>query len=138
MSESNEIIILIFEARFYCDNKFLQRRVIDPPTVGRDVWSLLYICHTLFNTSLEILLILQDITALHKAAPTPLSLSQNPHFWTGIVVREEKRHTWPNCFISLANFSPMSHFYTPWKRQKTYGFLTFSGDIEMWHWTKMG
>ena len=32
----------------------------------------------------------------------------------------------------------MPHFYTPWKRQKTKGFLTFSGDIEMWHWTKMG
>ena len=23
------------------------------------------------------------------------------------------------------------HFYTPWKRQETKGFLTFSGDIEM-------
>ena len=34
-------------------------------------------------------------------------------------------------------FSPMSHFYTPWKRQKSYGFLTFSEVIEMWHWTKM-
>ena len=33
---------------------------------------------------------------------------------------------------------PVSHFYTPWKRQKTFGFLTFSGGIEMWHWTKMG
>ena len=32
----------------------------------------------------------------------------------------------------------MSHFYTPWKRQKTIGFLTFSGDIETWHWTKLG
>ena len=30
----------------------------------------------------------------------------------------------------------MAHFYTPWKRQKTYGFLTFSGGIEIWHWTK--
>ena len=25
----------------------------------------------------------------------------------------------------------MSHFYTPWKCQKTYGFLAFSGGIEM-------
>ena len=32
----------------------------------------------------------------------------------------------------------MSHFYIPRKRQKTFGFLTFSGSIEMWHWTKMG
>ena len=43
-----------------------------------------------------------------------------------------------NCclnFIKLTHFSPMSHLYTPWKSQKT---LTFSGVIEMWHWTKMG
>ena len=38
----------------------------------------------------------------------------------------------------LTHFSPVSHFYTSWKRQKTKGFLTFSGGIEMWHWTKMG
>ena len=38
----------------------------------------------------------------------------------------------------LTHFSPVSHFYAPWKRQKTKGFLTFSGSIEMWHWTKMG
>ena len=31
----------------------------------------------------------------------------------------------------------MSHFYPPWKRQKTYGFLTFSGGMEVWHWTKI-
>ena len=37
----------------------------------------------------------------------------------------------------LTHFSPVSHIYTPWKRQKTKGFLTFSGGIEMWHWTKM-
>ena len=41
-------------------------------------------------------------------------------------------------FAFLTHFSPVSHFYTPWKRQKTFGFLTFSGGIEMWHWTKMG
>ena len=46
-----------------------------------------------------------------------------------------------NFFLSsilLTHFSQMSHFYTPWKRQKTKSFLTFSGDIKMWHWTKMG
>ena len=37
--------------------------------------------------------------------------------------------------ILLTHFSPVSHFYTPWKCQKTFGFLTFSGGIEMWHWT---
>ena len=40
--------------------------------------------------------------------------------------------------FSLTHFSSVSHFYTPWKRQKTFGFLTFSGGMEMWHWTKMG
>ena len=40
-----------------------------------------------------------------------------------------------NC--CLIHFSPISHFYNPWKRQKTYGFLTFSEGIEMWHWTKI-
>ena len=37
----------------------------------------------------------------------------------------------------LTNFSPMLHFYTPWKRQKTFGFLAFSG-IEMEYRTKVG
>ena len=30
----------------------------------------------------------------------------------------------------------MFNFYNPWKRQKTYGFLMFSGGIEMEHWIK--
>ena len=38
----------------------------------------------------------------------------------------------------LNHFSAVLHFYTPWKRQKTFGFLTFSWGMEMWHWTKMG
>ena len=33
--------------------------------------------------------------------------------------------------IILTHFSAVSHFYTPRKRQKTKGFMTFSGDIEM-------
>ena len=41
------------------------------------------------------------------------------------------------CVIRLTHFSPVSHFYTRWKRQKTKVFLTFSRGIEMWHWTKM-
>ena len=32
----------------------------------------------------------------------------------------------------------MFHFYIPWIRQKTFGFLTFTGDTEMEHWAKMG
>ena len=32
----------------------------------------------------------------------------------------------------------MFHLNTPWKRQKTYGFLTFNGGIEMERWLEMG
>ena len=32
----------------------------------------------------------------------------------------------------------MFHFYTPWKCQKTKGFLAFPGGIEMEQWGKMG
>ena len=31
----------------------------------------------------------------------------------------------------LTHFSPISHFYTPRKLQKTYGFLTFAEGIKM-------
>ena len=37
----------------------------------------------------------------------------------------------------LTHFSPMFYFYTPWKRQKTFGFLRFPRGIEMEHWGKM-
>ena len=33
--------------------------------------------------------------------------------------------------LSLTYFTSMFYRYTPWKRQKTFGSLTFSGDIEM-------
>ena len=32
----------------------------------------------------------------------------------------------------------MFHFYIPWKRKNTKGFLMFSGGIEMENWAKMG
>ena len=32
----------------------------------------------------------------------------------------------------------MFHFYTSWKRQKPFGFLTLSGGIKMEDWPKMG
>ena len=38
--------------------------------------------------------------------------------------------------LFLIHYSPMSHFYTPWKRQKTHGFLTFSRGIEIDIWLK--
>ena len=37
----------------------------------------------------------------------------------------------------LTRFNAMFHFYTPRKREKTFGFLTVSGVIEMEHWAKM-
>ena len=32
------------------------------------------------------------------------------------------------------NFQPMFPFYSPWKHQKTFGFLLFSGGIKWEHW----
>ena len=32
----------------------------------------------------------------------------------------------------------MFHLYAPWRCQKTFCFLTFSGGVEMEHWTKNG
>ena len=39
--------------------------------------------------------------------------------------------------FNLTHFIPIFHLYTPWKRPKTFGFLTFSGGIEMRNWVKM-
>ena len=38
----------------------------------------------------------------------------------------------------LTHFSPMLHFYTSWKHQKAFGFLIFSGGIEMEFYRKWG
>ena len=38
--------------------------------------------------------------------------------------------------FSLTHFQPMVHFCTPWKHQKTSGFM-LSGVIEVEHWLKM-
>ena len=35
------------------------------------------------------------------------------------------------------HFQPLFYFYTPWKYQKTFGFLMFLGVIEVEHWLKM-
>ena len=40
-------------------------------------------------------------------------------------------HYFHSTSYKVTHFSPVSHFYTLWKRQKTFGFLTFSGGIEM-------
>ena len=37
----------------------------------------------------------------------------------------------------LTHFSPIFHFYDPWKRQKTFSFLTFSGGVEVGYWAKI-
>ena len=41
-------------------------------------------------------------------------------------------------FSFSTQFSPLFHFYTPWKCQNPFGFRTFSGGKEMEYWDKMG
>ena len=38
--------------------------------------------------------------------------------------------------LPLTNFKPILHIYTCWEREKTRGFLKFSGGIKMEHWLK--
>ena len=61
--------------------------------------------------------------------------------------RHFRRSTIAQKFISIKNittlyyvthFKPMFNFYTPWKLQKTWGFLTFSGGVEMKQWLEKG
>ena len=46
--------------------------------------------------------------------------------------------------VTVVNVLPLDHsmslasFYTPWKHQKTSGFLMFSGGIERDQWHEMG
>ena len=35
--------------------------------------------------------------------------------------------------LILIHFSPMFHFYAPWKPQQSFGFLKFSGGIDIKH-----
>ena len=41
-------------------------------------------------------------------------------------------------FPLLTHFKPMIHLCTPWKRQKTWNFLIFSGRKEMDYWHEIG
>ena len=72
----------------------------------------------------------------------PLKASEKFDFL--IILEGIERERWPEMInvkwgflenfqkvSSLTHFSPMSHFYTFWKLTKTYGFLTFSRDVEM-------
>ena len=38
----------------------------------------------------------------------------------------------------LTQYMPLVSFYTPWKHQKTKGFLMFPGVIERHQWHEMG
>ena len=58
-----------------------------------------------------------------------LTWKQPPHTFTQFFFSE---------LLKLTLFAPMSHFCTPWKRQKTFDFLMFSGAIEMGHLRKKG
>ena len=48
----------------------------------------------------------------------------------------ESLKIWNTTVLTL--FWPMLPFYTPWKHQKTFGFLVFSRDIKWEHWPEMG
>ena len=55
-------------------------------------------------------------------------------FWESFALIHRISHTadW------LAHFIPLISFYTPWKHQKTSGFLIFSWGIERHQWHETG
>ena len=72
--------------------------------------------------------------ALNSEVTACTSSSEQLHITCCKVVR----NTNVRVCCQLTHFQPMSHFYTPWKDQKTGGFLIFSGGIEVEHWLKIG
>ena len=52
--------------------------------------------------------------------------------WTGPKVNVQHL-----LFVQLTHFMPLVSFDTPWKHQKTFGFLMFSEAIEKDHWHEM-
>ena len=49
-----------------------------------------------------------------------------------------KTNSYAQMKTQLTHLIPLVSFYTPWKQQKTFGFLMFSGGIEKVQWYKMG
>ena len=59
-------------------------------------------------------------------------------FWNKILFSNIDCSQFFSFWLALIHFQPMFYFNTPWKYQKTRGFLMFSGGIEVGHWLKMG
>ena len=67
---------------------------------------------------------------LHIYTPHPPKKSESqwyPNVSWGIEMERQCQTDWEYMLnvtarnVLLAHFSPVSHFYTPWKRQKTFG-----------------
>ena len=69
----------------------------------------------------------------HVTNPPPPQKKTKKHWFILLPCSRIFRWLFEKRDTLLTHFSLMSHFYTPWKRQKTIGFLLFSGGIEMWH-----
>ena len=115
--------------------------------VERSDWkrksSLFYFVFELLRIVFWKLVLLISATTLTSGifthTPTNVSLTLSVAFWVWTlpltvmfeVLRRLKDKN------DLTHFSPVFHFYTPWKRQETKGSVTYSGGIEMEHWAKM-
>ena len=110
----------------------------------RQFWKLFKICTSVTLKSLN----LQQMQSSEKNF---LWINLTKRFYLQLFQREQKRRNnvqffkafdWTNMNSTITDFSPLSHFYTPWKRQKTISFQGVwkcdIGGIEMWHWTKIG
>ena len=101
---------------------------------------------------------LLQVTARYRSLLLVLSFTINHLLWNSIFNRLSKRARtwWVLCKIfytakvknirwhltwnqsSVTHFSPLLHFYLPWKHQEALGFLKFSEDVEIKHLAEMG
>ena len=90
----------------------------------RQFWKLFKICTSVTLKSLN----LQQMQSSEKNF---LWINLTKRFYLQLFQREQKRRNnvqffkafdWTNMNSTITDFSPLSHFYTPWKRQKTISF----------------
>ena len=91
---------------------------------------ILYLAHLLqasdFSVSVIVYILVAGSKGFYTAVYTARINAENTFFVVTQYLYQKFKIDY-----SLTRFSSMFHFYTPWKHQKTKGFMTFSEGIGM-------
>ena len=104
---------------------------LDPFSDYTNAWSLSKKCHPDFLTLHNIKQDLIKVKLQRKQTKFLVYYSTNIYY---LYFGDSQAM---NSFL-LTYFMPLVSFYTPWKHQKTSGFLMFSGGIERDQWHEIG